>query len=105
MSYGLFLTHRALPGRRAELIAAWERHMPAAVTANDAHEAYVYTSVDDDPDALMVFQQYRSRADAAAFLSTEPYRAYLADSEHLLAGPPQVVGTTPLWSKNIGTTD
>ncbi|MBO3662271.1 putative quinol monooxygenase [Microbacterium stercoris] len=102
MSYGLFLTHRALPGKRDELIAAWKRHMPAAIDANDGHEAYVYTTVAGDPEALMVFQQYASREEAAAFLTTEPYLAYLAESEHLLAGPPTMVTATPVWSKNVG---
>lgn len=102
MSHALFLRHRALPGRRDELMTVWQRHMPAAIEANADHEAYVYTTVDDDPDALAVFQQYRDAAAAAAFLHDPRYLQYLAESKHLLAGPPEVSACTPLWSKAVG---
>lgn len=102
MSHALFLRHRALPGRRDELMAVWERHMPAAIDANPDHEAYVYTTVDDDADCLAVFQQYSNAAAAAAFLTDASYLKYLSESEHLLAGPPEITGCTPHWSKSVG---
>ncbi len=76
--------------------------MPAAIEANTDHEAYVYTTVDDDPDSLAVFQQYRDAAAAAAFLRDPGYLQYLAESEHLLAGPPEILTCTPQWSKSVG---
>ena len=101
MSHSLFLRHRTLPGRRDEVVAAWQRFMPAAISLNDDHEAYDYTTVDDDPDALLVFQQYRDADAAAAFLQNPEYLKYLEASEHLLAGPPEIVATTPVWSKPV----
>lgn len=100
MSHGLFITHRAKPGRRADLIAAWEQHMPAVVQANPHHEAYVCTRVVQDPDAVMVYQQYTGADEAAAFLREPAYRAYLDASEHLLASPPSVTLVEPLWTKD-----
>lgn len=102
MSHGLFIRHQAAPGRRDELVAVWEQHMPAAVAANPGHEAYVYTEVADDPDAIMVYQQYVSAEAAAAFLQDPTYLAYLSASEHLLAGPPTLTVVAPRWAKGVG---
>lgn len=102
MTHGLFIRHQALPGRRDELVTTWEQHMPAAVEANAGHEAYVYTEVVDDPDAVMVYQQYADAEQAAAFLQDPAYLAYLAASEHLLAGPPALTAVVPRWSKRVG---
>ncbi len=76
--------------------------MPAAVDANQHHEAYVYTRVHEDPDVIMVYQQYTDSEHAAAFLHDPAYQAYLSASEHLLAAPPVVTAVTPLWTKNVG---
>lgn len=102
MSHGLFIRHQARPGRRLELVEVWERFMPAAISANPGHEAYVYTEVADDPDAVMVYQQYTDAGEAAAFLEDTAYLAYLHASEHLLAGPPVVTVVAPRWSKRVG---
>lgn len=102
MTYALFLKHRSLPGRRDELVTVWDEHMLDAIAENDAHEAYVYSEDVADRDVLMVFQQYSSQEAGEAFLQTPEYRAYLAASEPLLAGPPEVTVVRQLWSKNVG---
>ncbi len=102
MSHGLFIRHQALPGRRAELVEAWERFMPSAISANPGHQAYVYTEVADDPDAVMVYQQYVDADEAAAFLRDAAYLAYLDASEHLLAAEPAVTVVRPRWTKRVG---
>lgn len=76
--------------------------MPDAVAANPHHEAYVYTEVADEPDAVMVYQQYTDAGHAAAFLRDPAYLAYLAASEHLLAAPPVVTVVAARWSKHVG---
>lgn len=101
MSHGLIIRHRSLPGRREDLIAAWQRHMPDAIDANDGHETYVYTAAQADPDVLWVYQQYTDADAAAAFLRTPAYLAYLADSEALLAEPAKVVPVAPIWAKKM----
>lgn len=98
-SIALFLTHRAHPGRRDDVRAAWERHMPAAVGANPGHLAYAWCLDEADPDVIRVFQRYADDEDAAAFVRSPEYAAYLADVEPLLAGPPELHRARPVWSK------
>lgn len=99
MSTTVFLTHRTKPGRRDDVERVWRRHMPEAIAANDGHEHYRYCFSDDDPDVIVVFQQYVDAEAAAAFLATPAYRAYLAEVEPLLSGPPELVRATPRWQK------
>ena len=93
------LRHKAVPGRRDQLIEAWRRNMPEAVTDNDGHVAYVLCASFADPDELLIFQHYRSAADAQRFLGNPAYLKYLEESRDLLTGPPEVEPVEPLWSK------
>lgn len=98
MSAALFLTHRTQPGRRDDVERVWRAHMPAAIEANDGHEAYFYCYA-DDPDTIVVFQQYADDAAAQGFLSHPAYLAYLTEVEPLLAGPSQLTRAITRWSK------
>lgn len=95
----LFIRHKTLPGRREEVAAVWERHMPPAIAANAGHLAYFYCFANSDPDSICAFQQYASADAAEAFLKTTAYQAYLREVEPLLSGPPEVTALTPQWSK------
>jgi quinol monooxygenase YgiN len=95
----LFIRHKTLPGRREQVRAVWERHMPDAIAANAGHIAYFYCFANGDPDSICAFQQYMSADAAGAFLNTAAYQAHLGEAEPLLAGPPEVTALTPQWSK------
>lgn len=103
-SHALILRHRVRRGKRDALIKVWNEHMPAAIEANEGHEAYVFSTSYADPRVLVVYQQYRDAAAAQAFLGDPAYLAYLEASRHLLAGPPEVEAVQPLWSKAVGPT-
>ena len=77
----------------------WQRHMAPAVTANDGHLAYYYCFDVNESDILRVFQLYRDREAAQAFLNHPNYADYLAEVEPLLAGPPEVHAAELQWSK------
>ncbi|GAA3517538.1 putative quinol monooxygenase [Dietzia aurantiaca] len=101
-AHALVLRHRAISGRRDELIEVWRRNMPEAVTENDGHVAYVLCASYSDPDELLIFQHYRDAAAAQQFLGNPAYLRYLEESRHLLSGPPEVEPVEPLWSKEPG---
>lgn len=101
MMHALFLKHKALPGRRDELEAVWQRHMRPAVAANDGHVAYLY-GFGAETDVVGAFQVYGSKDEADAFLKTPAYRAYLEESRPLLAHDPEVIVLSPRWTKGIG---
>lgn len=99
MSTTLFLRHQTQPGRRDEFREVWARHLAPLVAANPGHLAYSWNFVEDDPDAVIVFQQYADAEAAAAFLQKPEYLAYLKESEPLLSGPPELTRGTPIWQK------
>ena len=94
----LFITHKALPGKRDEVRRVWQKHLQPAIAGNPAHEAYFYCFDDDDPDTICVFQQYADRKSAQKFLKAACYAAYLDEVSPLLAGQPQVRSATAVWA-------
>jgi quinol monooxygenase YgiN len=96
----LFLQHRTKPGQRDAVQKVWQRHMQSAVSANDAHQVYVY-SFGTDPDRICAFQVYDSEESASAFLHSDAYVAYQREVEPLLDGPPQVEMLRPQWIKGL----
>lgn len=95
----LFIRHKTKPGRRDQVRAVWERHMPSAIGANADHVAYFYCFANADADSICAFQLYATIAAAEAFLKTASYQNYLREVEPLLAGPPEVTELTPMWAK------
>jgi quinol monooxygenase YgiN len=95
----VFIKHRTLPGKREEVRSVWEKHMAPAISANPGHTAYFYCFDNADQDVICAFQQYASADAAKAFLQTTSYRAYLAEVESLLSGPPEITSLAPMWSK------
>ena len=73
--------------------------MAPAIAANPGHSAYFYCFDNADPDSIHAFQQYTNAEEAAAFLKTEAYAAYLNEVEPLLSGLPEVTPLTTTWSK------
>lgn len=99
MSVGVIIEHHVRPGSRDAVRAVWEEHLRPAIAANPGHEAYAYMFDADDPDVIRAFQQYRDADAATAFLETSAYAAYVAAVEHLLVGPPSVIRTDIVWTK------
>lgn len=83
--------------------ATWTEHMAPAVQANAGHEAYVYCSDPDEPDAIIAFQLYRDAQAAADFMRTPAYQEYERLVSPLLQGPPQIQRLQPLWRKTSPT--
>ncbi|MEN3792724.1 antibiotic biosynthesis monooxygenase [Fulvimarina sp. MAC3] len=96
--YALFLKHKARPGCRDDLEAAWRRHMLPAIEGNPGHLAYTY-SFANEADVVAAFQVYRSKDDADAFVRSPAYLAYLRESRPLLTHEPEVMVLEPRWTK------
>ena len=96
----LFITHRTLPGKRDEVRRVWESHLQPNIAANAAHEAYFYCYDDNDPDTIVVFQQYADGASSQDFQAGPWYAAYVREVTPLLAGQPEIRAATPVWVKS-----
>jgi quinol monooxygenase YgiN len=98
-AHALFVTHRAKPGRRDDVLATWSQYLRPLIEANPDHLAYAYCFDDNDPDVVRVFQLYRSVEAAGAFLQLPGYDEYLAHVMEHVAAPPQLDTATPQWLK------
>jgi quinol monooxygenase YgiN len=99
----LFITHKALPGKRDEVRRVWEKHLRPNIAENPAHEAYFYCYDDADPDVICVFQQYVDHEAPKDFVKAPWYAAYSDEVSPLLAGPPEIRAATPMWAKRATT--
>lgn len=97
----LFITHKALPGKRDEVRRAWEAHLMPSIEARQAHDAYFYCYDDSDPETIRVFQRYADNADPQAFMQGPAYDAYIAAVSPLLAHPPEIHAATVAWAKGM----
>ena len=97
----LFITHKALPGKRDEVKKVWEKYMQPEIANNEDHENYFYCYNDNDPDTICVYQQYSGEESSQAFLKTPNYKNYLRETEPLLAGKPEITTAIPLWIKGV----
>lgn len=97
----LFIMHKALPGKRDEVKKGWEKYMQPEIAKNKNHENYFYCYDNNNPDAICVYQQYPDKESSQAFLKTPNYKNYLRETEHLLAGEPEITIATPIWIKSV----
>jgi len=95
----IFITHRALPGKRDQVRGVWERHLRPVIESNPGHEAYFYCYDDEDADVVRVYQQYSDATSQEAFLGEDAYALYEEEVAPLLAAPPDVRLVTPWWTK------
>ncbi|MDX5379611.1 MAG: antibiotic biosynthesis monooxygenase [Halomonas sp.] len=100
----LFITHKALPGKRDAVRRAWETHLAPSIESRKIHDAYFYCYDDSDPDTIRVFQRYAEGADPQAFMLGPAYEAYVAAVTPLLAHPPEIHAATVAWAKHLTAT-
>ena len=96
----LFIRHRSLPGKRDEVRRIWEKHLPARVASNPAHEAYYYCYDAKDPDRVCVFQLYSDSTSAQDFVKGDWYPAYEQEVAPYLSGESEFRVATPMWMKD-----
>ncbi len=95
----MIVTTKALPGKRDELYALYQRDLAPRAAANDAQEVVVWCADEQDPDTFHLFEIYRDMAALGANAQADWFAAYLAEAGPLLAGEPQVRMAAPRWSK------
>lgn len=94
----MLIEHHARPGRRDDVLKVWDARLRPAIERNNADVAYAYMVDADDPDIVRAFRQYTDAASAIVFLETSEYKAYVAEVEPLLLGPPRVLHTETIWT-------
>ncbi len=95
----LFITTRARPGKRDELLALWEEHLKGRVEENPAQEVYAYCLDREDPDLIHLYEVYSDASVMSEAAEAEWFEAYMEKAAPLMAGPPEIVVADPVWEK------
>mgnify|MGYP001167312425 CR=1 FL=1 len=98
--YGLFGQMRAHPGQRDALLDYLLRGA-AALNDLDGCALYVVSSAPDDPDAIWVYEVWRSEADHRASLDHPAIQALIAAARPLIAEMPVRIEVTPVGGKGL----
>jgi quinol monooxygenase YgiN len=91
----------ARPGRRAELLAALQPLVEAAIADEPGTELFVLNVPDGDPDAVISFEIFRDAEALAAHASSPAAAGFKARMGELLARPPEPVRATPAAGKGL----
>lgn len=97
----LFIKTKAKPGKRDEVRSLWEVHLKPRAESNDAQEVYFYCYDDNDTDTLYIFEYYTDREVFEANAQEGWFAEYMKEVGPLLAEPPEVGITTPIWIKRV----
>ena len=96
----MFVKLTAQPGKRAELLAAFDT-MIAAVEAEPGTLVYSVHADDSDDDAVWIFELYSDKDALAAHAGSDAMKALGGDLAGLLAGAPMLVATTAHNGKGL----
>jgi quinol monooxygenase YgiN len=95
----LIVKTKTQPGKRDDVYRFFEKHLASRVSDTEALEMFVWCADEIDSDIFYIFEIYGDRAVQQANAQDPAYFAYLQEAQPLLAGPPEVVTATPIWSK------
>src|SRR5262245_29412417 len=88
------------PGRRDELLEAFEAMMPA-VAAEEGTEVYTVHADKGNENAVWVFELYRDDDALAEHSQSDAMKELLRSLAELLAEPPMMAFATPVHAKGI----
>lgn len=97
----LYIRHKALPGKREEVMRIWEKYARTYIEGSSNQLVYVYGFDDDDPDAIVAYQVYIPVTGADAFVKQPWYPDYERETAALLAEPSEFRMITPQWIKGV----
>ena len=90
----IFTRLTAIPGRRAELLAAFAP-LVDAVAGEPGTEVFVMHTARDDADVVLFYEAYRDEAALATHRESEAVQAVVPRLGDLLAGPPEITYARP----------
>jgi len=87
------------PGKRDEVKSLWEAMTKphAAGSTNVLFSCYSFAN--EDPDTIILFEILANGEVLASMYQEEWFKKYLTAMGPLLAGPPEVITGTPVWTK------
>ena len=102
MQLALFIRTRTKPGQRQLVRQAWEELMKPGVDGNSQQPVYFFCEDNDDENVFCLFEIYSDQNSFERAAESRRFADYMARIGHLLAGPPEVNITRPVWGKGAG---
>ena len=99
----LFINATTRPEKRDELRQLWEKHLKPHIETNVEEEFCSYCYGVDDDNTICMFELLSESYDLQAAFQSDWFKAYMEAATPILAGPPEVIITTPIWSKGATT--
>ncbi len=97
----MIIKSKATPGRRDELFALYAEHLAPRAEANEDQEVVVWCADQQDPDAFILFEVYRTAEAMGANAGAGWFADYMQKAMPLLAGEPEVTMAEPMWSTGL----
>lgn len=95
----LFIKAKAQPGKRDEVRRVWEEHLKPHSETSETMEVCVYCYSTQDEDTICLFELLSDESELEAASKSDWFAAYMQAVTPLLAGPPEMVITRPIWAK------
>ncbi|MEL6984801.1 MAG: antibiotic biosynthesis monooxygenase [Actinomycetota bacterium] len=97
----LFITSKAKPGKRDEILELYQEFLAPRAEENDGQEAVMWAADQQDPDTFHLFEVYTDGESLGANAQSAWFADYMAKAGPLLAGEPVVAMASPMWAKGL----
>lgn len=94
----LVIKTKAKPGKRQDILDAWERHLRPRADANVAQEVYFLCLDNNDADSFYLFEVYGDAAVLGQNASASWFADYMAEVMPLIEST-DIGEATPVWQK------
>lgn len=100
----LFIKTTAKPGKRDDVYALWATYVRPHREGDSTQNATFCCFDNHDPNVMYTLEYYTDRADFDASAQEPWFTEYIKSISPLLAAPPEVGFTTPIWIKPASCT-
>lgn len=97
----MFITSKAKPGKRDEILELYRELLAPRAEANDRQEVVMWAADQQDQDTFHLFEVYADGEALGANAQSSWFADYMAKAGPLLGGAPEVAMASPRWTKGV----
>ena len=95
----LFIKVTTQPGKREEVKQIWEKHVKPHSEGDKALDICCYCYALEDENTICLFELMSDPSALETTVQSDWFAEYQEQLKPLLAGPPEIIATTPIWAK------
>ena len=84
---------------RDELRRLWEQYLKPHIETNNEEEICFYCYGADGENTICMFEFFSKPYDLQEAFQSDWFKAYMEAASSILAGPPEITTTVPIWAK------